>query len=47
VAEQAGQADAALRGVVACASWRLLAWMTAAVTALVLSGWLATTLVLW
>jgi len=47
VAEQAGQADPALRDVVARASWRLLAWMIAAETALVLGGWLATTLVLW
>ena len=47
VAEQAGQADAALRDGVAWASWRLLAWMIAAVMALVLGGWLATTLVLW
>ena len=47
VAAQAGQADAALRGVVAWASWRLLGWMAAAVAALVLGGWLATTLVLW
>jgi len=48
VAEQAGQADAALRGVVAWASWRLLGWMAAVVVAaLVLGGWLASTLVLW
>ena len=47
VAAQAGEADAALRGVVAWASWRLLGWMAAAVAALVLGGWLATTLVLW
>jgi len=47
VAEQAGQVDAALRGVVAWASWRLLAWMIAAVMAPVLGEWLATTLVLW
>ncbi len=47
VAEQAGQADAALRGVVAWASWRLLGWMAAAVALLVLGGRLATTLVLW
>ena len=47
VAEQAGQADAALRGVVAWASWRLLGWMAAAVALLVLGGWLASTLVLW
>jgi len=47
VAEQVGQADAALRGVVAWASWRLLGWMAAAVALLVLGGWLASTLVLW
>lgn len=47
VAEQAGQADAALRGVVAWASWRLLGWMAAVVAVLVLGGWLASTLVLW
>ncbi len=47
VAEQAGQADAALQGVVAWASWRLLGSMAAAVAALVLGGWLASTLVLW
>jgi hypothetical protein len=47
VAEQAGQADAALRGVVAWASWRLLGWMAAAVASLVLVGWLASGLVLW
>ena len=47
VAEQAGQADAALRGVVAWASWRLLGWVAAAVALLVLGGWLASTLVLW
>ncbi len=45
--EQAGQADAALRGVVAWASWRLLGWMVAAVALLVLGGWLAGALVLW
>ena len=45
--EQAGQADAALRDLVAWASWRLLAWMMAAVASLVLFGWLASTLVLW
>jgi len=45
--EQAGQADAALREVVAWASWRLLAWMVGAVALLVFSGWLATTVVLW
>jgi len=47
VAAQARQADAALRGVVAWASWRLLGWITAAVALLVLGGWLATALVLW
>ena len=47
VAERAGQADAALRGVVAWASWRLLGWMAAAVALLVLGGWLASALVLW
>jgi hypothetical protein len=47
VAVRAGQADAALRGVVAWASWRLLGWMAAAVAALVLVGWLASGLVLW
>ncbi len=47
VAEQAGQADAALRDVVAWASWRLLGWMVAAMAGLVLGGWLASTLVLW
>jgi len=47
VTAEAGQAEAALRGVVAWASWRLLGWMAAAVAALVLGGWLASTLVLW
>ena len=47
VAERAGQADAALRGVVAWASWRLLGWMTTAVALLLLGGWLASGLVLW
>ena len=47
VAEQASQADAALRGVVLWASWRLLGWIVAAVALLVLGGWLASTLVLW
>ncbi|GAC1478229.1 MAG: hypothetical protein NVS2B11_01640 [Acetobacteraceae bacterium] len=45
--EQAGQADVALRGVMAWASWRLLGWMVAAVALLVLGGWLASVLVLW
>ena len=47
VAEQAGQADAALRDVMAWATWRLLGWVAAAAALLVLGGWLASTLVLW
>ena len=47
MAEQARQADVALRGVVAWASWWLLGWMVAVVTAVVLFGWLASALVLW
>ena len=47
VAAQAGVADAALRGVVAWASWRLLGWIAAAVALLVLGGWLASALMLW
>ncbi len=47
VAEQAGQADAALQRVVAWASWRLLGWMAAVAAAAVLGGWLASALVLW
>jgi len=38
VAEQAGQADAALQRVVAWASWRLLGWMAAVAAAVVLGG---------
>jgi len=47
VTEQAGQAETALRGVVRWASWWLLGWMVAAIGALVLLGWLASTAVLW
>lgn len=47
VTEQAGQADAALREVVAWASWRLLGWLVGTVASLVLFGWLASALVLW
>ena len=47
VGQQAREADAALRGVVEWASWRLLGWTVAAVALLVLGGWLATALVLW
>ena len=45
--ESAGQAEAALRSVVAWASWRLLGWVMAAVAGLVLLGWLASAAVLW
>lgn len=47
VGQQAREADAALRGMVEWASWRLLGWTMAAVALLVLGGWLATALVLW
>ena len=47
VTEQAREADAALRGVVEWASWRLLGWIAAAVVLLVLGGWLASAGVLW
>ena len=47
MAERAGEAEAALRGVVLWASWRLLGWVMAGVAGLVLLGWLASTLVLW
>ena len=47
VEQQARQADAALRGVVEWASWRLLGWVVAAVVLLVLGGWLASAGVLW
>ena len=47
VTARAGQAEAALRGVVLWASWRLLGWLMAAVACLVLLGWLASTAVLW
>jgi len=47
VTAEAGQAEAALRQVVLWASWRLLEWIVASVAALVLLGWLASTLVLW
>jgi len=43
----AGQAETALRRVVLWASWRLLGWIMAAMAALVLLGWLASTAVLW
>ncbi len=47
VTESAGQAEAALRGVVLWAGWRLLGWIVAVVAALVLLGWLASSAVLW
>ena len=47
VAERAGQADAALRGVVAWASWRLLGWIVAMGAAAVVLGWLMSSGVLW
>ena len=47
VAERAGQADAALRGVVAWASWRLLGWLVAMGAAVVVLGWLMSSGVLW
>ena len=47
VAERAGQADAALRGVVAWASWRLLGWLVAVGAAAVVLGWLMSSGVLW
>ena len=47
VAERAGQADAALRSVVAWASWRLLGWLVAVGAAAVVLGWLMSSGVLW
>ncbi len=47
VAAGAEQAQAALRGVVLWASWRLLGWVVGAVALLVLLGWLASAAVLW
>jgi len=47
VVEGAEQAQAALRGVVLWASWRLLGWVVGAVAGLVLLGWLASAAVLW
>lgn len=45
--ERVGQAEAALRRVVAWASWQLLGWVMAGVAGLVLLGWLASAAVLW
>ncbi len=47
VAEQAGQAEAALQRVVLWASWRLLGWVVGIGATLVLFGWLMSSGVLW
>ena len=47
VAAQAGQADAALRDVVAWARWRLLGWLVAVGAAAAVLGWLMSSGVLW
>ncbi len=47
VTAEAGQAEAALRGVVLWASWRLLGWIVAVGAATVLLGWLMSSGVLW
>jgi len=47
VTAQAGRAQAALRGVVLWASWRLLGRLVATVASMVLLGWLASAVVLW
>ncbi len=47
VAEQAGQAEAALQRMVAWASWRLLGWIVAVGAATVLLGRLMSSGVLW
>ena len=47
VTAQAREADAALRGVVAWASWRLLGWLVAVGAAMVVLGWLMSSGVLW
>ncbi len=47
VGTTADQAEATLRRVVLWASWRLLGWGVAAIAALVLLGWLASSAVLW
>ena len=47
MADQAGQADAALRGVVAWASWRLLGWIVAVGAAAAVLRWLMSGGVLW
>lgn len=47
VTQSAASAEAALRRVVSWASWRLLGWIMALITALVLLGWLSTTALVW
>ena len=47
VTQQAGQAEAALRGVVLWAGWRLLGWIAAVGAMTVLLGWLMSSGVLW
>ena len=47
VEQQAEQANAALRSVVAWASWRLLGWLVAVGAATVVLGWLMSSGVLW
>ena len=47
VTAEAGQAEAALRGVVLWASWRLLGWVVAVGAATVVLGWLMSSGVLW
>jgi cell division protein FtsB len=47
VTAEAGQAEAALRGVVLWASWRLLGWIAAVGAMTVLLGWLMSSGVLW
>ncbi len=47
VTEGAERAEMALRRVVSWASWRLLGWIMALITALVLLGWLSSTALVW
>ncbi len=47
VTASAGQADAALRQVIAWATWRVFAWITGLMVVLILLGWLATNGLVW
>ncbi|MDE2342159.1 MAG: hypothetical protein KGL63_01990 [Betaproteobacteria bacterium] len=47
VTEGAERAEVSLRRVVSWASWRLLGWIMALITALVLLGWLSSTAIVW